>query len=269
MTEAPILIRRDGALAQITLNRPDVLNAMSRNLVDTLTGAIRDMAADETLRAIILTGAGRAFCCGLDLKEMSEKPGAMANFVWHGPGSLAAVMRSCPHPMISAVNGFAITGGLELALLGDFLIAAPQAQFADTHARVGITPSWGLTQILPRLIGINRARRMSLTGCFIDAPTACGWGLVNEVVSDGQLLERAWDLARQIAETDRSTMIKIRALINDGAEMTLPDALALEAGVFDAHIAKVSAGDVAKARDRVTARGQAIADHSKGTGVAE
>ena len=212
MTETPILLCRNGAVAEITLNRPEALNAMSHALVSALTQTIRNLSADTDLRAIILTGTGRAFCCGLDLKELAT-PGATQAFDWHGAGSLAATLRACPHPVISAVNGYAITGGLELALLGDFLIADPAAQFADTHARVGITPSWGLTQVLPRLIGINRARQMSLTGEFIDARTACGWGLVNEVVAEGALMPRARALATQIAETDRSTLGKIRALI--------------------------------------------------------
>lgn len=264
MSEAPILIHRDGAVAQITLNRPDVLNAMSRALVAALTEAFRAMSSDESLRAIILTGAGRAFCCGLDLTEISRSPDAIAEFDWNGPDSLAEVMRSCPHPVICAVNGFAITGGLELALLGDFLIASQQAQFADTHARVGITPSWGLTQVLPRLIGLNRSRQMSLTGDFIDAQTAYDWGLANEVVPAEQLLDRAWYLASQIAETDRSTMGKIRALIGDSGEWMLSEALAQEARVFDAHIAQVSTTEVGAAKDRVMARGQAITRHGRG-----
>ncbi len=255
MTDAPILLERQGPVAEITLNRPDALNAMSRAMVAALTRTIRDLSDDKELRAIVLTGAGRAFCCGLDLKEMAQ-PGATSAFDWHGPESLFGVVGACPHPIISAVNGYAITGGLELALLGDFLIADPSAQFADTHARVGITPSWGLTQILPRLIGINRARQMSLTGGFVDAQTAYDWGLVNEVVGEGELRERAHELAIQIAETDRSTLGRIRALIRQSVELPLSEALAAEAAVFDAHIAGVTPEDVARGRESVTKRGR-------------
>jgi enoyl-CoA hydratase len=262
MTDAPVLTHRNGAVAEITLNRPEALNAMSQALVASLTQVVRDLSAAPQVRAIILTGAGRAFCCGLDLKELATKPGALSAFDWHGSGSLASVIRACPHPIISAVNGFAITGGLELALLGDFLIADPKAQFADTHARVGITPSWGLTQTLPRLIGTNRARQMSLTGEFVDAETACNWGLVNEVTPEGQLMDRARALAVQISETDRSTMGKIRGLIGLSDQISLEDALTREAEVFDAHIAQVSPTVVGENRKVVTARGRAVAGQS-------
>lgn len=256
MTDSPILTHRLGAVVELTLNRPGALNAMSRRLVSDLAQAIQDVSRDDTVRAIVLTGAGRAFCCGLDLKELSEDIGAIGKFDWHGPNSLLSVARACPHPIISAVNGFAITGGLELALLGDFLIASDTAKFADTHARMGITPSWGLTQVLPRLIGVNRARQMSLTGGFVDANTALQWGLVNEVVPANQLLERAHALAEQIAETDRPTMGKIRDLIAQSAELPLGAGLDRESEVFDAHIAQVSPEDVATRRAQVTERGR-------------
>ena len=263
MTQAPILIDQDGPVVVITLNRPDALNAMSQALISDLSDAIRNLGQDDTVRAIILTGVGRAFSCGLDLKELSDKPGAIADLNWHGDDSLAGVMRACPHPIISAVNGFAITGGLELAMLADFIIAAPEAKFGDTHARVAITPAWGLTQVLPRLIGVNRARQMSLTGEFVDAETACAWGLVNEVTPPGQLMDRARAIASQIAETDRATMGKIRTLITQSSEQGLAASLALEIEVFDEHIQQVTPGGVANSRKEVTQRGQAIAGQKK------
>ncbi len=259
MTDTAILVHRDGAVAEITLNRPEALNAMSAALVDALKNAFQQLSADDTVRAIILTGAGRAFSCGVDLKEISQSPDAIQNFDWHGGASLYDAVHACPHPVISAVNGFAITGGLELALLADFIIASDTAVFADTHARVGITPSWGMTQVLPRLIGINRARQMSLTGEFVDAAKAYDWGLANEIVPADQLMDRARHLARQICETDRSTMTKIRDLIGISAELSLSASMTREAAVFDDHIATVSTKDVAEGRARVTARGRKLA----------
>lgn len=259
MSDDLILIRRDGAVAEITLNRPEALNAMSRALVAALKDTFRGLSADNSLRAIILTGAGRAFSCGVDLKEMSQASDAIAQFDWHGPDSLYAIAHACPHPIITAVNGYAITGGLELALLGDFLIASDKAVFADTHARVGITPSWGMTQVLPRLIGLNRARQMSLTGEFVDAQKALSWGLVNEVLPADRLMDRARDLAGQISQTDRSTMGKIRDLIAQSVEMPLAESMRQEAQVFDAHIAQVAPSDVAAGRARVTERGRKMA----------
>ncbi len=259
MAEHMIETTRTGTVAILTLNRPDALNALSHRLVNELTLAIKRLSEESGVRAIILTGKGRAFSVGVDLKEMSRDDDAMTQFVWHGPNSLFAVARACTKPIISAVNGYAITGGLELALLGDFLIASDAAVFADTHARVGITPSWGMTQILPRLIGINRARQMSLTGEFVSSDKALQWGLVNEVVPDEALMDRALELGEHIATTDPITMGRIRRLIEDGTDLPLGEAMAREAQVFDLHISQVSAADVAAGRDRATARGRQMA----------
>lgn len=249
----------DGAVVTLTLNRPDKLNAMNRALVAQLSEAVRELSLDPDVRAIVLTGEGRAFCAGLDLTELTETEDGLDMFVWNGSGSLFSVVANSPIPIITAVNGHAITGGLEMALLGDFLIASERAVFADTHARIGITPSWGLTQILPRLIGVNRARRMSLTGEFIDAETAERWGLVTEVVPHDDLLPHARALAAQIAETDRITMSRIRGLIGVSEETPLAQGLAREAEVFNDHIASVQTDDVARARAKVQARGQKLA----------
>lgn len=260
MAQAPIIIRRTGAVVEITLNRPRALNALSRALVAALAAAIRAAAGDSDLRAIVLTGAGRAFCAGVDLKELSQARDALQGLSGQGEDEdLAQIMRQCPHPIIAAVNGFAVTGGLELALMSDFIIAGESARFADTHARVGITPSWGMTQILPRLIGINRARQMSLTGEFVSAATARDWGLANEVVADADLMARARDLAGQIATTDHATMTKLRTLIGQSAEIPLCEGLALEVRVFDDHAAGVTRADVLRGRAAVTARGRATA----------
>lgn len=263
MTEDPILLSIDGPVATVTLNRPAVLNALSQAMIAALLQTFRDLSADPDLRAVILTGAGRAFSCGVDLKELSEAIDVKSHFDWHGDDSLFTVIRNCPHPVICAINGYAITGGLELALMGDFLIASDTAVFADTHARVGITPSWGMTQVLPRLIGLNRARQMSLTGAFVDASTACEWGLVNEVHTPDALMQRAVDLAKQIAETDKTTLGRIRGLIADSADGSLSQGLMREAAVFDKHIARLSATDVAEGREKVTTRGQQLAGEKK------
>ncbi|WP_164658995.1 enoyl-CoA hydratase [Tropicibacter sp. Alg240-R139] len=263
MTHSLIQIERTGAVAVVTLNRPDALNAMSHTLVEELTFAIKGLSEEVEIRAIVLTGSGRAFSVGVDLKEMSQVDGAINQFEWHGPNSLFAVAKACTKPIISAVNGYAITGGLELALLGDFLIASETAVFADTHARVGITPSWGMTQILPRLIGVNRARQMSLTGEFVSAEKALQWGLVNEVVAGDELITRAIELGEYIATTDPITMGRIRKLIEDGTDLSLSGAMAREAQVFDQHIAQVSAADVAAGRDRATTRGRQMADTNR------
>ncbi len=131
-------------------------------------------------------------------------------------------------PVIAAVNGHAITGGLELMLACDMAIAARNAKFADTHAAVGIIPGWGLSQRLSRLIGIARARQMHFSARAIDATTAERWGLVNSVVAQSDLLETALDLARSIAAHDPDAVTQIKALVNDGAALPFGQAMALE-----------------------------------------
>lgn len=253
-----LVVDRRGPVAELTLNRPEKLNALNRELISQVTNAVRELSGASGVRAIVLTGAGRAFCAGIDLKELSVSSGVTGNDTWSEADNLLDAMRACPHPVIAAVNGFAVTGGLEIALMADFLIASDTARFADTHARVGITPSWGMTQILPRLIGINRARQMSLTGEFLSAETARDWGLVNEVVAADALMPRARDLAGQIAETDRATMVRIRDLINLSAELPLSEALQREVGVFERHIQTVTPEGVEKGREAVTNRGRTL-----------
>ena len=153
-------------IATVTLQRPEALNALSAELRDAVTDAFLTLAGEASARVVILTGAGRAFCAGLDLKELGNGGRQRRAF---SDGDMIDSVRGFPGPVIAAVNGFAITGGFELALACDFIVASRQARFADTHARVGILPGWGLSQKLPRLIGIGRAKELSFTGNFIDA----------------------------------------------------------------------------------------------------
>lgn len=258
MTDLALVSRSaGGAVATVTLNRPEALNALSLALEAALRDAFAALAEDDAVRAIVLTGAGRAFCAGVDLKELGS--GAGMGRIWHGPGSLSHLMRASKAPIIAAVNGPAITGGLELALQADFIVASEAARFADTHARVGITPSWGLSQILPRLIGPARARRMSLTGGFVDAKTAYEWGLVTEVVPAADLLVRAEALAAEIAETDALAAGRIRGLMAKGEGRPLEEAFRMETEMFDRHMAGVTPEAVEARRAAVQARGKRIA----------
>src|SRR5207253_4228819 len=142
-----------------------------------------------------LTGAGRAFTAGLDLKELGSDPNGMgaANATGASENPVLAILE-CPKPIIGAINGVAITGGFEVALACDVLIASTNARFADTHARVGIMPGWGLSQKLSRIIGVYRAKELSLSGNFLDARTAYDWGLVNRVVEPEELIPAAMKL---------------------------------------------------------------------------
>ena len=204
---------------------------------------------------MILTGAGRAFTVGLDLKELG---GETAAEVKPSSTDLADAIGALQIPVIGAINGFAITGGFEIALMCDFLIASPDAKFADTHARVGVVPGWGLSQRLPRLIGINRAKELSLTGNYLDAATAAEWGLVNRVVPADELLDTCKALARDILSTDRATRNEIRRIMDAGWASTLAEGLEIETAASDAH------GRAERPADKVAARRAAIQERGRG-----
>ncbi|MET0379763.1 MAG: enoyl-CoA hydratase [Spongiibacteraceae bacterium] len=245
---------RDG-IAIVTLNRPQAMNALSRALTAALANTFRDLQQDQTITAAILTGNGRAFCAGLDLKEIGNNEGK------DGLGEIEAAdlwgaLRGFDRPIIGAINGVALTGGFELALMCDLLIASEDARFADTHARVGVIPGWGLSQLLTRLIGVNRARELSFTGNFLSAAKAEAWGLVNRVVAKEELLPTCLQLAQDMASCDQSTLRAYKKLINDGARLSLSDALVLEDHV---HLLtrENSTGDaIAARRGKVMSRGR-------------
>ncbi|MDP6187441.1 MAG: enoyl-CoA hydratase-related protein, partial [Pseudomonadales bacterium] len=160
-------------------------------------------------------------------------------------------------PIIGAINGYAITGGFELALMCDFMLASEQAKFADTHARVGVVPGWGLSQRLPRLIGINRAKELSLTGNFLDAATAYTWGLVNRVVAADELLATAQQLAKDIVSTEPVTRAEIRRIMDEGWAATLDEGLAIENTANRAHAKNQRPSEqVASRRQQIQDRGR-------------
>ncbi|MEM7080862.1 MAG: enoyl-CoA hydratase, partial [Pseudomonadota bacterium] len=211
-------------------------------------------AGDQDTEVIVLTGAGRAFTVGLDLKELGGEIDPDA-----APSSrdLSAAIGAVGKPVIGAINGFAITGGFEIALMCDFLLASPQARFADTHARVGVVPGWGLSQRLPRLIGINRAKELSLTGNYLDAQTAYEWGLVNRVVPADELLSTAQQLGRDMTTTEPVTRAEIRRIMDAGWHATLEAGLELELHATRAHgKAEQPATKVAQRRADIQRRGR-------------
>ncbi|HEX4873388.1 MAG TPA: enoyl-CoA hydratase-related protein, partial [Sphingorhabdus sp.] len=162
----------------------------------------------------------------------------------------------CRKPVIGAINGVAITGGFEVALACDILIASTNARFADTHARVGIMPGWGLSQKLSRMIGISRAKQLSFSGNFLDAETACAWGLVNSVVPANELMTHAKALARDIASVDPAMVQTYKRIIDDGYALPFGEAMAHEARVSTAANRQVSADEVEARRMAVIERGR-------------
>ena len=268
MTAAPLVLTEldPAGFAVLTLNRPQAMNALSKDLMQALADAVDALGEWPEVRVLVITGAGRAFCAGLDLKELGTGQGTL--------GSAQAMPANPPHPpadarpvrdpvaaiarfagpVIAAVNGPAVTGGFELALACDVLLASPNARFADTHARIGVAPGWGLSQRLSRAIGPYRAREVSLTGNWVNAEQAAAWGFVNRVVPAEQLLPEARALALDMLSTLPHMLTRYKALINDGLELAFGDALALEKQRARAFNAEVSADELEQRREGVRER---------------
>ena len=196
-----VTCQRLDEVAVVTLNRPEVRNALSKELRRKLRCLMDELDANDSVRAIVLTGADPAFCAGLDLRDLEGNTGDLETL-----GIDNAPFLSTTTPLIGAVNGPAYTGGLEIALACHFLIASDRATFADTHTRLGVTPGWGMSVLLSESIGVRRAREMSLTSLPIDADTAYAWGLVNRVVPHANLLASAITLGHAIGANDSAAV---------------------------------------------------------------
>jgi enoyl-CoA hydratase len=222
-----LVLREDhGAVRVLTMNRPEVRNALNTDLISALHTALMDADRDAAVRAVVLTGADPAFCAGLDLKQ-AERDGAAYFERLHAENCITKVAQ-LRKLVLGAINGAAITGGMEMALGCDFLVASDQAVFADTHARVGILPGAGMTARLPHTVGVGMARRLSITGEVIDAARAETVGLVTEVVAHARLLDRTVELATQICEVDAPIMQGLKATYVAGAAAIIDPALAAE-----------------------------------------
>ena len=259
MANPVLLVERADGVATLTLNRPEALNALSRELRALLCKALVELPRSGEVDVLILTGAGRAFCAGLDLKELGGESSGTAGIVGAVSGedeSLLDTMAACPLPIIGAINGFAITGGFELALGCDVLIASTAARFADTHARVGILPGWGLSQRLSRVVGIYRAKELSLSGNYLAAEQAADWGLVNRVVPPDELLPACHALARDIRSCPQDVVRAYKRVIDDGFATTFADGMRVEARANRAHARTLTPEGIAARRAGVQARGR-------------
>jgi enoyl-CoA hydratase len=243
-------------VATVTLNRPQARNALSGELRRALTEAIERADGDAEVDVVILTGADPAFCAGLDLKELGSGQHdvrAAARGDRSEPGPIPKI----PKPVIGAVNGVAITGGFELALNCDFLVASEQARFADTHSRVGIMPGWGLTVLLAEAVGVRRARELSTTGNFLSAEMALQWGLVNHVVPHDELLPFCRGLATDIAGNDQPGVRRMLETYKATTGTTIDDAWGVEASMArDWQGRSFDPSEVERRRAAIIARGR-------------
>jgi enoyl-CoA hydratase len=259
--ESVVLVDVQDRVATVTLNRPEARNAMSRVLTYALWDAVLAAGEDPEVDAVVLTGADPAFCAGVDLKEAGGGPPSTAETREPGagpgrfPNGLHRFLPIIDKPIIGAINGVAVTGGLELALQCTFLVASDRARFADTHARVGVMPGGGITVQLAAIIGLPRAIEMSLTGNFVTADEALRLGLVNHVVPHEELLTVARGLAGDIVTNDQ---VGVRKLLNHYRRIanaaTLDEAYLMEG--YLAETWQPGMSQVADRRAEVMARGR-------------
>lgn len=242
-----LLIDTTDRVRTLTLNRPQSRNALSAALRTQCFAALRDAEADDAVDVVILTGADPVFCAGLDLKELGDQT------------ELPDISPKWPpmtKPVIGAINGAAVTGGLELALYCDILIASEQARFADTHARVGLLPTWGLSVRLPQKVGVGLARRMSLTGDYLSAEDALRAGLVTEVVAHADLLAAARGVAASIVGNNQRAVRALLASYHRIDAAQTDGALWIEADSARQWMASASGDDIAASRAGVLERGR-------------
>ncbi|MDC0069627.1 enoyl-CoA hydratase [Gammaproteobacteria bacterium] len=256
MTDIVLTEIKEG-ITTVTLNRPQHLNALSVELRQNLGEVFIKLRNDAETQVIILTGNGRAFTSGLDLKELGQQ-GMNTPSPGNETVDLQKAIREVGKPVIGAINGFAITGGFELALACDILIASTEAKFADTHVRMGVVPGWGLSQRLSRLIGASRAKQLSFTGNYLSAKTAERWGLVNEVLEPDELLPYCEKLAKDITSVNQDTLKEVHRLIDYGWENSLAEGLDEERNTSRGKNRGLEAETLEQNRLNVQSRGREI-----------
>jgi enoyl-CoA hydratase len=222
------------AVALITINRPDKLNALSRPLLQDLSAAIDEVAADDRVRAVVLTGAGsKAFVAGADIAEIAALDSAQAGVEYaHFGQTVMRKLELLPKPVIAAINGYALGGGCELALCGDIRIAADTAQIGQPEINLGVIPGFGGTQRLARLVGRDRAKLLVFTGERVGAEEAYQLGIVDRVVPATSLIDSAYELAASLAAKAPRALALAKAAVNEGLDLPLDEALELEAELF-------------------------------------
>ncbi len=218
-------------IATITLNRPDALNALNRQLLGELAQAVTDADASDKVRCIILTGSEKAFAAGADVTEMADS-GYVDMFLNDPFSGFARRIEACRKPMIAAVSGYALGGGCELAMMCDFIIASETAKFGQPEINLGVIAGMGGSQRLTRFVGKSKSMDMHLTGRFMDAAEAERSGLVSRVVAPKKLVEEARSAAARIAEKSQLAAIATKDVVNRAYETTLSEGLAYELRVF-------------------------------------
>jgi enoyl-CoA hydratase len=232
MSYKTILFEVEGAVATITCNRPDKLNALNQELLAELSAAIDEVAGNPAIRVLVLTGAGRAFVAGADIEQFTKLDPLTAREFAQAGFDLGLKLEGLPIPVIAAVNGYALGGGCELAMACDIIYAADTARFGQPEVNLGIMPGFGGTQRLARLVGKGLAKEICLTGRMLDAAEAKAAGLVARVFPAETLMTEAFKVARNLAEKGRVALRGIKQAIDRGFDLDLHSACVLEMDVF-------------------------------------
>ncbi len=224
-----IIYEKSEGIATITLNRPEALNAFSKDVVEEIMHALEDVKSDENVRVVVLTGSGeKAFSAGADIKAMVGMTPLKARELSLMGERLCLALENLEKPVIAALNGYALGGGLEVAMSCDLRVATENARMGQTEINIGLIPGWGGTQRLTRLIGRTKAKELVFTGRMIDAKTAEQLGIVNMVVPPDKFKETVRQFALELASKAPVAVRVAKALINKGADIGLDSALALE-----------------------------------------
>lgn len=239
MSEAAIIYQQRGAVVWLTLNRPKAMNAINRDMLALYEAYLPKIAADDSIRVLVLTGNGPAFCAGVDLKQVMDSqntPPGEADLLDRLCQNVMAPLRDFPKPVIAALNGTTLAGGLETAICADIIIASETAMIGDAHANFGVYPGAGGAALLPRLVPQNVAKYLLLTGKTLSAAQLQNYGLVSEVVPGNELVEAAQRLAEHIAGHSPLAMLRMKQVANGANDKSRDDALAHEQVEFRKHL---------------------------------
>jgi len=220
-------------VATVTLNRPDALNALTPEMLVEIRQAVEEAGSDDDVGVIVLTGAGRAFSAGVDLKALGDVTvdgGSVGSILDQPARALIESIQASPRAVIAKVNGFCFTGALEIALACDIIVASAEAKLGDTHAKWGLRPTWGMSARLPRAVGIHKAKELSFTAAMISGAEAAEIGLVNRAVPAEELDEAVQRLAEEVLANSRDSIAAYKRLYRDGMATDLAGALQLEFG---------------------------------------
>lgn len=255
MTDDVLLTDVSDRIGMVTLHRPESRNALNNALRSALVEAMRRMEDDDDVDVVVLTGSDPAFCAGLDLKELGS--GDRVEFSLSGDVGSRGPWPNITKPVIGAINGVAVTGGFELALNCDFLIASELARFADTHSRVGVMPGWGLTVLLPQAVGVRKAREMSLTGNYLSASEALIFGLVNHVVPHDELIPFTRQIAADIIGNDQPGVRQMLKTYAGTSGATVDEAWKIEAQMAREWLSRaIDPAEIERRREAIMSRGR-------------